>query len=312
MNGRQKSSSLSIARALSTRDIFNAYFELTKPGITLMVVVTAAAGFYLGLPKDASMYLTMHTSMLFLGTVAGTALVSAGSCALNHVIERGFDAEMKRTMHRPIPSGRIRPDAAAWFGLVLSAAGLGILSNIHWLTAALAAVTSLLYLAVYTPMKRKTPLSTLVGAIPGALPPLGGWIATHDAAGAGGVILFLVLFLWQMPHFYALAWMYRRDYERGGFAMATVYDETGIATARTMIAYSALLLLVSLALTWTGVAGIAYFAGALLLGTAFLFTVLRFSAERSSARARAVLIVSYLYLLTLITLMFVDRAIQSL
>ena len=302
---------LSMQSALSVRESLNAYFELTKPGISLMVVITAAAGFYLGSSKNASVYLSVQTGLLIFGTILGTALVSAGSCALNHVIERGFDAEMKRTMHRPIPSGRISPESAAWFGIALSLAGLGILSSVHWLTASLALLTTLLYLAVYTPLKRKTPLSTLVGAVPGALPPLGAWIAGHGSISSGGVVLFMILFLWQMPHFLALAWMYRKDHERGGFAMLTVQDDTGIVTGKNVIAYTTLLVLFSLSLTLLGVSGLVYFFGALLLGAAFIAVSVRFFVERSSARARVVLITSYMYLLTIITLMFVDRAITS-
>jgi heme o synthase len=298
-----------IASPVSTwREVLSAYHELTKPGITLMVSVSAAAGFWLALPRNTHVFLTIEYALLFVLAVAGTALVSAGSCALNHVLEHRFDREMKRTMFRPIPSGRVSRASAAVFGIGLSVAGLVMLTQVNMLTMALAALTSFLYLAVYTPMKRTTQLSTLVGGIPGALPPLGGWTAVTGAVSMEAVILFLILFLWQMPHFLSLAWMYRKDYERGGFPMLTVLDEEGVTVARHVVVYTLLLVVFSLALAVSGATGLVYFAGALVLGVVFTAMGVRFLAERSNGRARAVLITSYMYLLILLTLMFVDKA----
>lgn len=291
--------------ALSLRETLSAYYELTKPGITLMVVISTAAGFYLALPRD---FLTLEYALLFVLTVVGTAFVSAGSCVLNHVMEHRHDGEMKRTMFRPIPSGKIRPAAAALFGAGLAAAGLALLAWAQPLTAVLAAITFALYLGVYTPMKRRTQLATLVGGIPGALPPLGGYATISGHIGIEAFVLFMILFLWQMPHFLSLAWMYRKDYERGGFPMLTVLDGSGIVVARHIVVYTLMLLLFSLLLTVIAVTGVIYFAGALLLGAAFVAAGVRFFLDRSNSNARAVLLSSYFYLLALITLMFIDKA----
>ncbi len=292
---------------LSWRETFAAYHELTKPGITLMVVVSAAAGFWLALPRNTELVLTMDYAMRFLVTLVGTALVSAGSCTLNHVLERGYDLRMKRTMDRPIPSGRIAPAHAAFFGMLLSAVGLGLLAAHSVLAAALAAATWFLYLGVYTPLKRRTSLATLVGGIPGALPPLGGWVMGSGSIEAGGLVLFLVLFVWQMPHFLSLAWMYRKDYERGGFQMLTVQDERGVRVGLHVLAYTAALVVFSLSLTPMGETGPWYFAVTFVLGAAFLVASARFLAERSNTRARTVLLSSYMYLLAVLTMMFIDK-----
>jgi len=291
--------------ALTLRDAFSAYYELTKPGITLMVVISTAAGFYLALPRE---FLTLEFALLFVATVVGTALVSAGSCVLNHVMEHEHDRGMKRTMFRPIPSGRVSWINALLFGSVLIAVGLVILIAAQPLTALLAALTVFLYLAVYTPMKRKTQLATLVGGIPGALPPLGGYATISGSISAEAMALFMILFLWQMPHFLSLAWMYRKDYERGGFPMLTVLDGSGMVVARHIISYTVMLLLFSLLPTVFGDTGVLYFVGALALGSAFLFAGFRFLFERSNGNARTVLLSSYFYLLALITLMFIDKA----
>lgn len=292
-------------QALSRREAVSAYYELTKPGITLMVVISAAAGFYLALPQD---FLTLEYALLFLLTVVGTALVSAGSCVLNHVMEHDHDREMKRTMFRPIPSGKIRLSSALMFGVALAVAGLGLLVAAQPLTAALALLTAVLYLAVYTPLKRRTQVATLIGGVPGALPPLGGYATVSGTIGLEAGVLFMILFLWQMPHFLSLAWMYRKDYERGGFPMLTVLDGSGIVVARHIVIYTLMLMLFSLMLTLIGVTGVIYFIGAALLGGAFVATGFRFFHDRSNSRARSVLLSSYFYLLALITLMFIDKA----
>jgi heme o synthase len=298
-------SATTAAVELTRRESASAYYELTKPGITLMVVVSTAAGFWLALPKH---FAILDYLLLFIATVVGTALVSAGSCVLNHVMEHRYDLEMKRTMFRPIPSGKITAAQATWFGIGLAAAGLALLVIAQPLTAGLAALTLFLYLAVYTPLKRVTPLSTLVGGIPGALPPLGGYATVTGSITLEAGVLFMILFLWQMPHFFSLAWMYRKDYERGGFRMLTALDESGMIVAKHIVSYTILLLLFSLLPTVYGDTGLLYFGAALLLGGGFLAMGLRFMHTRSNTRARAVLLSSYLYLLALLTLMFIDKA----
>ncbi len=300
--------SLVITPALGWRDILSAYNELTKPGITMMVVMSAAVGYYLSLPKNSFLYLTVETGAHFFLSMIGTSLVSAGACVLNHVTERQFDAQMKRTMMRPIPSGRVPVKAAAIFGTILSAAGIGLLASMNVLGAVLAAATSVLYLAVYTPLKRKTQLSTLIGGIPGALPPLGGWVMGSGDIGLGGLVLFAILFCWQIPHFLSLAWMYRKDYEKGGFPILAVLDDSGLVVARHIVIYTLLLFVLSLFLSLRGLTGVFYFYGALVLGVGFLFSAIRFFFERSNAKARSVLLASYFYLLSLFTLMFLDKA----
>jgi protoheme IX farnesyltransferase len=290
---------------LTFRDVLSSYYELTKPGITLMVVISTAAGFYLALPRD---FLTVEYAMMFFLTVAGTALVSAGSCVLNHVIEHEYDRDMKRTMFRPIPSGRVAWLHALLFGAALIVGGLILLLAVQMLTALLAALTVFLYLAVYTPMKRHTQLATLVGGIPGALPPLGGYVTISGSIGPEAAAMFMILFLWQMPHFLSLAWMYRKDYERGGFPMLTVLDGSGMVVARHIVSYTLMLVLFSLLPTVFGDTGVIYFAGALVLGTGFIVAGLRFLYLRSNSNARTVLLSSYFYLLALITLMFIDKA----
>jgi len=210
-------------------------------------------------------------------------------------------------MFRPIPSGRVTWLHALLFGSVLIVGGLVLLLTVQLLTAMLAALTVFLYLAVYTPMKRHTQMATLVGGIPGALPPLGGYVTISGSIGPEAAAMFMILFLWQMPHFLSLAWMYRKDYERGGFPMLTVLDGSGMVVARHIVSYTLMLVLFSLLPTVFGDTGVIYFAGALLLGTGFIVTGLRFLYLRSNSNARTVLLSSYFYLLALITLMFIDK-----
>jgi len=296
---------VNVAAIRSRNSLASAYYELTKPRITLMVVVTMAAGFYLALPMGL---LSAEYGLLFIATLLGTTLLSAGSCVLNHVMEHVYDRDMRRTMFRPIPSGKVRASHAAWYGIALAVAGLGVLFSVKVLTAALGLLTLLLYLLVYTPMKRRTQFATLVGGIPGALPPAAGYATVAGTVTTESVALFLILFLWQMPHFLSLAWMYRKDYERGGFPMITVMDRTGITVARHIISYILLLLPVSLLPTLLGATGVVYFIVAALLGTVFLVAGFRFMYQRSNVAARNVLLTSYFYLLALFTVMFFDKA----
>ena len=279
-----------------------AFLDLTKPGITRLVVATAAAGYGLG-SRGAFDF------VLFGHTLIGIALAASGSNALNQFAERDVDARMRRTAWRPLPSGRLGPSEALLFGLAIG--GLGILQLLLFvnLTAAILVAASLSsYVLVYTPLKRLTWWCTLVGALPGALPILAGWAAAGGAIGPAGLTLFGILFLWQMPHFFALAWMYREDYMRGGLRMLTAYDPTGRRTARQIVLYCAALVLVSLLPGPTGVTGPIYTAGAAVLGVAFLLLGATMMFDRSEHRARRVFIGSVVYLPALLLLMVVDKA----
>ena len=266
------------------------YVELMKPRLNVLVVATSAAGYYLGqtAPIDA---------ISMAQAVAGTALVAAGAAALNQVCERDTDAMMRRTAGRPLPGGRVSAVDATLFGLVLSAAGLLLLVlKANLLSAALAAATLVVYLILYTPMKRQTPLSTLVGAVPGALPPLIGWTASHGAVAGGGAVLFAIVFLWQIPHFMAIAWLYRDDYARARFPMLAVIDPSGRRAGRQAVFFAGVLLPISLLPTYIGLAGSAYLAIAVTLGLGFVWLAIRFAADRDLASARMLFLGSITYL----------------
>jgi len=241
--------------------------------------------------------------------VAGTALVAGGAAVLNQVYERDTDALMRRTRQRPLPDGRVSPVDARVFGLALSTAGLLLLAlRANWLAAALALATLVVYLAVYTPMKLRTPLSTLVGAVPGALPALIGWTASHGSIAIGGTTLFAIVFLWQIPHFMAIAWLYREDYGKAGFPMLPVIEPEGRRAGRQAVLYSIALVPVSLAPTLVGISGQAYFSTALMLGLALLVLAGRFARTRSEGAARALFFGSITYLPILWIAMILYRA----
>lgn len=278
-----------------------AYLELTKPEVTGLVLVSALAGFYLGSRGSIDLLLLVHT-------LIGTGLVSAGTAAFNHFLEREDDARMRRTAQRPLPGGRLEPRAAFWFAAAVSAVGvlyLGLLVN--WLTSLLAFLTWATYLFLYTPLKKKTVLCTTVGAFPGAMPPLIGWAGARNGLSAEAWVLYAILFLWQFPHFLSIAWMYREDYARGQFRMLPVLDPTGSATGRQIALYSAALLPVGLAPAVLGIAGNHYFWGALLLGLVFLQFSLRAALSPSNQRAREVLQASIVYLPLLFALLMLDK-----
>ncbi len=279
-----------------------AYVELTKPGITRLVSLTAAAGFYMAARGGIDM-------AGLINTVVGTALVASGASALNQYMERDADARMRRTASRPIPSGRITPRRALVFASALSAFGIAYLLVLVNAPAAIVdAVTLLVYVFVYTPLKRVTSLSTLLGAVPGALPILAGWVAAGGTLGdAGGWTIFAILFLWQIPHFLALAWMFRDDYRRGGFVMLSLDDPDGGRTAMQTVNYAFALALVSLAPSLGGLTGRIYFCGALALGAglvAFSAFVLRRRGDRD---ARRLFFASVIYLPLLLVLMVVNK-----
>jgi protoheme IX farnesyltransferase len=240
--------------------------------------------------------------------VAGTALVAAGAAVLNQFYERDTDALMRRTRRRPLPDGRVGRSDATMYGAALSFAGIALLATrANALSAFLALLTLIVYLAVYTPMKRRSSLATLVGAVPGALPPLIGWTAARGSIDAGGAALFAIVFLWQIPHFMAIAWMYRDDYATAGFPMLPVIEPEGRRAGRQAVAYSAALLPVSLAPTLAAVAGPVYFVIAAMLGTALLALAIRFSQSRSDATARALFFGSITYLPLLWLAMIADK-----
>ena len=277
------------------------YIALTKPELTFLSVLTALAGFALGSGGSMNPLGLIHI-------LIGTALVGGGAGALNQFIERGYDAMMKRTENRPLPSGRLNPAEALIFGIAISAVGIAEMTLfLNPLTGILAGMTLLMYLFLYTPLKRITPVSTLVGAIPGAIPPVMGWTAARNELSPGAAVLFGILFFWQMPHFLSLAWMYRKDYARAGYRMLTVVDRSGKITGWNVVIYSVLLLATSLAPTVLGETGLLYGIPAFLLGAAFLMMSWRFLRERSTVSARQLFIGSLLYLPTLVAAMVITR-----
>ena len=266
------------------------YVALTKPRITLMVVLTALFGYYL-----ASSGPTDFVKLANL--LIGTALSCAGAGVLNMAMERRADGLMQRTRRRPIPAGRIPAATAVSFGGILATAGVSLLAvKVNVLTAGLSVATILLYLLVYTPLKSRTSLCTVVGAIPGALPPVMGWTAATGSLAPGAWALFGVLFFWQPPHFLAIAWLYREDYARAGYPMLPVLDPEGGSTARQVVLQTLALVLISLAPVSLGLAGGAYLAGAALLGFGFLAFGVAFAKVRSRERARRLFFASLAYL----------------
>jgi protoheme IX farnesyltransferase len=276
------------------------YVELTKPRVAVLVLFTVAAGAWLAGRAELDPLLVLHT-------VTATALVAAGASALNQLLERHSDARMRRTENRPLPSGRLQPLEVLLFGLGLGAAGLAYLglATRQPLAVLVAGVTFVLYAFVYTPLKRVTTLNTLIGAVPGALPPVIGWTAVRGTLAPEAGLLFAVLFLWQVPHFLAIAWIYREEYGRAGLRMLPVEDRTGLVTGRHMVLYCVALVLVSLVPVVAGQAGLVYLTGALLLGAVFLRSTLGFLVEVSNARARRVLRASLIYLPLLLALLLV-------
>ncbi len=293
--------SLSLPAARRTSGLLGDYIALTKPRLNFLVVATSAAGYYLGGPGNADV-------MAMTGAVAGTALVAGGAAVLNQLYERETDALMRRTRLRPLPDGRIAPADARIFGIALSLAGLVLLAaRTNWLAAGLALATILVYLIVYTPMKRRTSLATLVGAVPGALPVLIGWTASHGSIALGGAALFAIVFLWQIPHFMAIAWLYRDDYGKAGFPMLPVIDPQGVRAGRQAVLYAAALVPVSLVPTFAGISGAVYFVSALVLGVALLALAARFAARRRDSSARALFLGSITYLPLLWIVMIANR-----
>ncbi|MGQ0815592.1 MAG: heme o synthase [Gemmatimonadota bacterium] len=285
----------------SLLDRIAAFYELTKPGITRLVLVTAAAGFYLASPGAFQL-------PLFLHLLVGTALAASGTNALNQWFERDADAQMRRTARRPLPSGRLNSNEAAVFAWAISAVGLLYLIAFVNLVTTLVVLLSLSsYVFVYTPLKKKTWASTLIGAVPGALPILAGWTATGQPVSAGAWALFALMFAWQMPHFYALAWIYREDYGRAGFQMLTVVDATGRRAARHSLLFAAALIPISVLPATFGMAGDVYLTGAIILGAAFLILASGMLRKPNERLAWRVFTGSIIYLPVILLLMVVDK-----
>lgn len=280
------------------------FWEMTKPGITLMVVLTAGLGFLLAEQGSFQFLLLLHT-------LIGTGLVSAGGSVLNHVLERDTDALMERTANRPLPTGRMNPDVALSFGVLLAVVGLVELAlAVNLLTALLGAVAIAGYVFVYTPLKRISSLATVIGAIPGAIPPMMGWSAVRNELDAAAWVLFGILFFWQLPHFLAIAWLCREDYARGGFPMLTVLDPEGVRAGRQAILYGAALVPVSLLPSLLGLMGTIYFVGALAFGLAYLGFSFAFAQARSNPGARRLMLASLLYFPALLLIMLLDRVVS--
>jgi heme o synthase len=283
---------------------FSDYWALTKPEINFLIAFTTAAGFWMGVPASVSHF---PWASLF-HTLIGTVLVSSGAATLNQLIESGFDAQMRRTAGRPLASGRIEARSALWFGTALSVFGATYLALSTTPLASLLSILTLLgYLFVYTPLKRKTPLCTLIGAIPGAMPPLIGWAAVGGHLTVDAWALFAIVFLWQFPHFMSIAWMYREDYARAGYLVLPVGERKHRFVAWQCLLPALALFAVALVPTLRGQSGMAYFAGALILGGVFLYYSASFALQRSVGCARQLLFASILYLPVLFTLLMLDK-----
>jgi protoheme IX farnesyltransferase len=286
---------------LSVRERATAYVELTKPRITFLIVLTSAAGFALASPGAVN-YSALITAMV------GIALLSSGIATLNQYIERDLDGLMRRTADRPLPSGKLHPNEALIFGAGLTiGAEVYLALLVNPLTALLGLTVISGYLFAYTPLKTRTTLSTMVGAFPGAVPPLIGWAAARAEIGIEAWVLFAILFLWQFPHFLAIAWMYREDYSRAGILMLPVVEPEGRVTAQQIVVYTLLLLPVSLLPTVLGTSGKVYFVGAIILGLLFLYSSVRAAISKSRQEAKRLLLASVIYLPLLFILMVVNR-----
>ena len=284
----------------SMGNVLRDYLELAKPEISSVVTMSAFAGFVLGSPAGLD-------GWTLLWTMIGVALCAGGVGVLNHLFERRYDAQMKRTATRPLPSGRVSSGEARRLGIVMVSAAVGLLCPlVNVLTAVIAALTAALYLFVYTPLKRVTKWNTLIGTVPGALPALGGYTAATGQLGAGGWSIFGILACWQMPHFLALAWMYRKDYARGDYAMLPVVEPDGDSTAAQMMGFAAMLIPLSVLPFLVSSAGWIYGLGVLPLGLWFLWTTIVFHRERTGQKAKRVLKASVLYVPALVALLMVD------
>ena len=291
-------------RRLAISGVLFDYWKLTKPEVNFLIVITTAAGFWMGTVAA----LADFPWMPFFHTLFGTALVASGAATLNQLIELRYDAQMRRTARRPLVSGRIAPSHGLWFGVLLSALGavyLALATNV--IASLLATLTLLSYLFLYTPLKRISPLCTLVGAMPGAVPPLIGWAAARGHLELTAWVMFAIVFLWQFPHFMSIAWIYREDYRRAGYLVLPAGEVKDGFVACQCLLPALGLFMVSIVPTLRGQSGFAYFAGALVLGGIIFYYSARFALQRSSASARQLLLASILYLPMLFALLALDK-----
>lgn len=279
----------------------SAYIALTKPDVSVLVLMTTAAGYYMGVRGPIGW---LHMSHVIFGTL----LIAAGTAALNHYVERETDRYMRRTSSRPLPSGVLQPGRALAFGVALAIAGAVDLYFVGGaLASGLGVATCLSYLLAYTPLKKRTVWATFVGAFPGAIPPMIGWVAATGSLGRGAWLLFGILFLWQFPHFYAISWMYREDYARAGILMLPVVDREGTRTFRQIILYAAALVGVSLLPAIVGLAGVIYFFGALVVCTGLVQVCLWAASNKTNARAKWLMHATVLHIPLLLGLMAFDK-----
>ncbi len=277
------------------------FIALTKPGLVIMLVLTTCVGFYLGTEGPVDWLQLLHT-------LAGTTLAAGGTLALNQFMERDRDALMKRTRKRPLPAGRLRPAQALWFGVGITVAGLLYLALVvNVLSSVVTAAITVTYLFLYTPLKHRTTLSTVFGAVPGALPPVTGWAAARNELGLEAGVLFAILFLWQMPHALALAWLFREDYARGGFQLLPAVDPDGRFTSVQILINCLALTAFSLAPTMLGIAGVLYFYAALAAGLGLLAFAIHLTVTRTQASARNLFFASLVFLLVQFSVMAYDK-----
>jgi heme o synthase len=290
-----------VQAAVPVKSWLAVYSDLIKARLTTLVLLTTLVGFYIGFQGPMDYLLMFHA--LF-----GTALVASGAAALNQLLEREYDARMRRTASRPLPSGRLQPVTVMLFGGICSLAGtIWLALLVNPLTSVLGAVSLVSYLFIYTPLKRITWLNTAVGAIPGALPPLMGWAAARGELAGGGWVLFAILALWQLPHFFAIAWIYQEEYAKAGFKMLPSVDPDGSRTAHQSVNHTLLLLPVSLCPFLFHLAGTFYLAGAMILGVGYLWCAIRFAKRLDVKSAKQLFLASILYLPLLLILLVVDK-----
>lgn len=287
---------------MTARGRVAVFTELIKARLTVLVLITAAVGFYMGSASALNLPLMIHA-------LGGTALLAAGAAALNQLLEREYDARMRRTQRRPLPAGLMQPETVLLFGGACAVSGLVYLAvAVNLLTSVLGAVTLVSYLFVYTPLKRITWMNTLVGAIPGGLPPLMGWSAANGELAVGGWTLFAILAFWQIPHFMAIAWLYREEYEKAGFVMLPALDPEGSRTGSQAIQHAAALLAVGLLPFVLGMAGWIYLVSSVLLGGGFLGCAIIFRRKLTAKSARWLFLASIIYLPVNLTILVLDKA----
>ena len=302
LNDSMKATAQPLSQPLTAEKSWVAvYADLFKARLTVLVLLTTLVGFYLGFRGPVSYMLMWHTLL-------GTALLAAGASALNQLLERDYDAKMRRTQDRPLPSGRLQPETVLLIGAASAAFGLIYLAlAVNLITSVIGACCLVSYVFIYTPLKRVTWLNTAIGAVPGALPPLMGWTAARGELSGEGWALFAILAFWQLPHFLAIAWIYREEYARAGFKMLPVIDPQGHRTGRQAVSHTLGLLPVSLAPFLFNLTGPMYLVGALILGFIFLWFAIQFSRHLTVPRARQLFYVSILYLPLLLVLMVLDK-----